>query len=292
MFNKATRKEIKLRLAIIGPSGSGKTFTALKIGSLLAKKLAVIDSEHGAASKYADMFGFDVMELESHNPTKYIQGIEEAEKAGYDVLVIDSFSHVWMGVDGILEMVDKFSKRTGNSYTAWSSATPIQRQLVEAILKSKLHVICTMRAKTEYLTGTDENTGKMTVKKVGTAPIQRKGVEYEFDIVADMDLDHNLIVSKSTRCQELDGAVIPCPGDKFANTLKDWLSGSDKETIQEKHSKLYTVAVEMLERMTLDKKELFDVWWKNNQTKLKQEEYELIDRIYTKRLTEIAEANQ
>jgi hypothetical protein len=50
------------------------------------------------------------------------------------------------------------------------------------------------------------NGAKKTVKKLGMAPIQRQGMEYEFDIVADMDIDHNMIVSKS-RCFAVAAAV-------------------------------------------------------------------------------------
>ena len=48
-------------------------------------------------------------------------------------------------------------------------------------------------------------------------------MEYEFDIVADMDLEHNFIVSK-TRCRALDGAIINKPGVELAKTILDWLT--------------------------------------------------------------------
>src|SRR5437868_1621038 len=52
-FKKATRKQARLRMALIGPAGSGKTFTALKIAHYLGKRIAVLDTERGSASKYA-----------------------------------------------------------------------------------------------------------------------------------------------------------------------------------------------------------------------------------------------
>jgi len=60
----------------------------------------------------------------------------------------------------------------------------------------------TMRAKTEYVQEKNEKTGKVSVRKVGMAPVQRDGLEYEFDVVADLDQDNNLIVGK-TRCPSL-----------------------------------------------------------------------------------------
>src|SRR4051812_36581442 len=105
-FQKAVKTRARLRMALIGPSGSGKTFTAIKVGEELAGqgKVAVIDSERGSASKYADLFTFDALDLESHSPKDYIECIDAAEAEGYTVLIIDSLSHAWMGKDGALEM--------------------------------------------------------------------------------------------------------------------------------------------------------------------------------------------
>ena len=224
-FRRATKQQAKLRMALIGPSGSGKTYTALRIASHLGTRVAVIDTERGSASKYADKFSFDVLELDSFHPQQYIDGIKAAEAEGYDVLIIDSLSHAWAGKDGALELVDKAAKRmqSGNTFAAWRDVTPLHNALVDAMLQSRLHLIVTMRAKTEYVVEKDERTGKTVPRKVGLAPIQRDGLEYEFDVVADMDLDNNMIVSKS-RCEALTGAVIAKPGEDVANILRAWLS--------------------------------------------------------------------
>lgn len=226
-FKKATKFASKLRLALAGPSGSGKTYTALTLATALAGggEVAVIDTERGSASKYADLFTFDVQELESFHPNNYINAIHEAEQAGYAVLVIDSLSHAWNGPGGLLEQVENITKRSTskNSFNAWGEATPLQNRLIDTITRSKLHIICTMRTKTEYVLEPNAN-GKMTPRKVGTAPIQRQDVEYEFDVYADMDSDNTLIVHKS-RCTELAGAVIAKPDGQVAEALKRWLAG-------------------------------------------------------------------
>ena len=224
-FKPATKEQSKLRLAIMGPSGSGKTFSSLQLGRGLGVKIAVIDSERGSASKYADLFQFDVCDLENHAPQTYVKAIKEAEAAGYDVLVIDSLSHAWSGKDGALEQVDKAAKRSqsGNSFAAWREVTPHHNALVDAILQSKCHVIATMRTKTEYTLEENEK-GKKVPKKIGMAPVQRDGVEYEFDVVADMNLEHDLIVTK-TRCHLIDGLIVNKPGNELAATLKGWLDG-------------------------------------------------------------------
>ena len=227
-FKKAVKHEAKLRMAIAGPSGSGKTYTALRVGTALANggKVAFLDTEHGSASKYADIFSFDVMELAApFHPRRFVEAIKAAEQAGYTVLVLDSLSHAWNGAGGLLDIVDQIAKRTktANTFAAWKDATPIQNSLVEGLLSADLHVIATMRSKQDYVMDSD-NQGRTKVRKVGMAPIQRDGFEYEFDVFLDMDIDNNAIVAK-TRCPALAGKVFAKPGEGLAGTLAEWLTG-------------------------------------------------------------------
>lgn len=225
MFKPATKVQSKLRLALYGPSGSGKTYTALRIAKGLGGRLAVIDTERGSASKYAgDLVSFDVLELDSFAPATYVQAIQAADALGYEVLVIDSLSHAWMGKDGALEQVDRAAKRSssGSSFNAWREVTPMHNALVEAILQSRCHIIVTMRSKTEYVLETNER-GRQAPRKVGLAPVQRDGLEYEFDVVAALDDEHNLVVHK-TRCAALDRLVVQHAGEEVGQRLRAWLS--------------------------------------------------------------------
>lgn len=230
MFKRATKSQAKLRMALMGPSGSGKTYTALTLATALAPgRVAVIDTEHGSASKYGDQFTFDVLELSDYHPKHYIDAIAAAGEAGaYDVLVIDSLSHAWNGAGGVLELVDKAARRSEskNTFAAWRDATPLHNQLVEALLAVPLHLLVTMRSKTEYVLEKDERTGKTAPRKIGLAPIQREGMEYEFDVVAEMDMQNTLMVTK-TRIPRLAGKVIPHPGAPLATTLSDWLEDGE-----------------------------------------------------------------
>ena len=121
LFKKAERKQSKLRLGLNGPSGSGKTYSALLIAKGLGSKIAVADTEKGSASLYSDLFQFDTLEISPpFTPEKYIQAIEAAEKEKYDVLIIDSFSHAWMGEGGVLEqkaLLDQNPK--SNQFANW-----------------------------------------------------------------------------------------------------------------------------------------------------------------------------
>ena len=188
MFTRATKDAAKLRLALIGPSGSGKTFTALSIAQHLGDRVALIDTEHGSASKYADLFRFDTAKITSFDPINYINYIEGSSGAdgsiSYDVLIIDSLSHAWKGKDGVLQQVDAAAKRNhGNSFGAWRDVTPKHNDLIDAMLRCPCHLIVTMRAKTKYAMEEVERDGrkKTVVRKLGMEAIQREGLEYEFD---------------------------------------------------------------------------------------------------------------
>lgn len=223
-FKKATKTKAKLRLALVGPSGSGKTYTALAIAQGLGQPVAVVDTERASASKYADVFAFDTLELETFSPQMYIDAIHAAGKAGYGVLVIDSLSHAWMGTGGALEQVDTIAKKSQSrsSFNAWREVTPLHNAMVDAILRAPMHVIVTMRAKTEYVLEKDDR-GKTVPRKVGIQPVQRDGMEYEFDVVGDITEDHDFIVGK-TRCPALADKVFKRAGADVASILTGWLT--------------------------------------------------------------------
>ena len=222
-FHKAERRKAKLRLGITGPAGSGKTYGALLVGMGLGGKIAMIDTENGSGDLYSGLGDYDVCTIEApYTVQKYLTAIEEAEKAGYDVLIIDSLSHAWAGEGGLLDMQGKIadSSRSGNSYTAWRQVTPLHNKLVEAMLASKCHVIATMRSKTEYVQEKGDN-GKTIIRKVGLAPVQRDGMDYEFGTVFDLGLNHAATVSKD-RTSLFDGDVFTL-SKETGEKLKAWL---------------------------------------------------------------------
>lgn len=252
-FAKATKKAAKGRIAIDGPSGSGKTYTSLMLARVLGERVAVIDTEHGSASKYADMFEFDTLHLNRYSPTVLIEALGAASGAGYDVVVIDSLSHFWMGTDGMLEQVDKAAKRSGgHGMSGWKEMRPVERQMVEALLAYPGHVICTLRVKTDWVEG-ENSRGKRQMLKVGTKAEQREGLEYEFDLVASMDLANELTVIKS-RCPALSGEIVGRPGRDFAETFKGWLDDG-----VEAGPSAYEQVLDQIQAAA-DKEQLFVAW--------------------------------
>lgn len=226
LTHKVERRARFLRMAVLGPTGSGKTYSGLAIGSSLAElsggRLVVIDSERGSASLYADEFDFAGIELERFSPDDYIAAINLCEGEGFKTILVDSLSHAWAGRDGALEMVDRYAAKDPkkNSFDAWRKVTPKHNELVDRLLTVRAHVIVTMRTKMEYVQEKDDR-GKTVVRKVGLQPVQRDGLEYEFDVAGDMDHENLLEISK-TRCKALKGKSFLRPGKELARTLHGW----------------------------------------------------------------------
>jgi hypothetical protein len=230
-FRKAERTQARLKIALTGPSGSGKTFSGLIIAAGIGKKIAVVDTENRSASLYADMdkgplvgISFDTLEIEPpYTIPKYLEAIEAAEKGGYDVLIIDSISHAWAGEGGLLDKKTALDARGGNSYTNWATITPEQERFKARILQADMHIICTMRSKQDYVLE-DNEKGKKAPKKVGLAPIQRDGMEYEFTTVLDIAMDHNAVASKD-RTGLFDGQVFK-PSKETGVKIMKWLKAA------------------------------------------------------------------
>jgi hypothetical protein len=227
-FRPAVKRNAKLRFAVAGPGGSGKTYTLLKLATLLGGRIAAVDTEHGSMSKYADLFQFDVMELDSFDPAIVPDLIAYVAAQGYSTLITDSWSHFWMGEGGELDQVDAITARSksNNSFAAWRHVSPKHNRMIDAMLSAPIHILVSMRTKNEWVVEKDERTGKTAPRKIGLAPVMRDGVEYEFDVCGDMDVENTLAVTKS-RCPALNGKVIQKPGQEIAEALLGWLGSSN-----------------------------------------------------------------
>lgn len=229
-FRKAQRTNAKLRLAITGTAGSGKTFSSILIAHGIGGNIALIDTENGSGDLYSHLCNYNICNLNApFNPRKYIQAIHEAEQAGYNTVIIDSLSHAWNGQGGILDIQGKLAeaKYRGNSYAAWKDVTPLQNALVDCILASPCHIIATMRSKTDYAQ-TENERGRTEIRKVGLAPVQREGMDYEFTTVFDLSQEHIAIASKDRT--GLFGDIPFTVDTHTGEILRDWLnSGTEAQ---------------------------------------------------------------
>lgn len=220
--------QAKAKIAIVGPAGSGKTYTALVTAKELGSKILVIDTENRTSAKYVKQLGpYDIMALPDYSIRTYTEALDHvAAMQTYDVVIVDSLSHAWAGKGGALEQAEQAkTKYNGNKFAGWADVTPLQNRLVDTILNYPIHLIATMRMKIEYALVTDDR-GKQVPQRLGMGIIQRDSFEYEFDIIGQMDTDHNLIITK-TRCFELDGFIASKPNGQMGQAISRWLSDGE-----------------------------------------------------------------
>lgn len=258
-FTKAVKEKLYTRIALAGPSGSGKTMTSLIAARELVGpegRILLVDTERRSASLYADLHDFDTVDFEApYDPRELIALLDAATREGYDAVIIDSLSHFWVGDGGLLDIVDQAG---GSFQKGWKAGTPIQNKMVEKVLSYPGHIIATMRSKTTYVVNE-----KNQPEKVGTAPVQREGMDYEFTVVLDIDRKHNITVDKS-RCPELTEVGV-FPGTqtaKYMRLLADWLDGGAVPTIAQKDAKVgvWKQLVELGWSMEDGKAEAARVW--------------------------------
>lgn len=239
---KASRKKAKLRLGIAATAGAGKTMGSLLVAFGLTGdwgKVGLVDTESGSGELYVDhkVPGTTTVIGEylywridpPYTIAKYIEGQKALEEAGCEAIVLDSTTHAWAGAGGLLDKQGKIAAKSGNSYTAWRDVTPDHNLFVETMLSSPAHIIATMRSKTEYVLETNEK-GRIVPRKIGMAPVQREGMDFEFTVMLDIDANHMASATKD-RTSLFDGEFFklsPETGKKLA----DWLNkGTETQAI-------------------------------------------------------------
>ena len=224
-IRKAQRSATRLRALVKGPSGSGKTYGGLLLAKGLGGRCLVIDTEQGSSDRYEGLHQFDVIDLRPpFKPEAYIEAIQAGEEAGFDVIIVDSVTHEWSGAGGCLELVDALAaaKYRGNTWSAYSEITPRHRAFIDAMLRSRAHIIATARSKTE--TAQVDEGGRKKVVKLGMKAETRDGIEYEFDVVFDLVHDGHFATVDKDRTGLFSGDPEPI-AVATGLRLRDWLAG-------------------------------------------------------------------
>ena len=228
-FRPANKDGFNATVAIQGPSGSGKTWTGLSIASGLAEggRFAVIDTERGAAALYVNDLDvtFDTLPMHRYDPRDLQKALAAAAQAGYPVVMVDSLSHYWKGTDGTLDQVEKAKvKYGGNKFAGWKDGTPLQNEMIESLIAYPGHVVVTMRSYVHWVLENGSPVNK------GMRAEQRKGIEFEFGVAAEMDEANRLRFIKS-RCPSFRGLVLNQPDGArdIAKPYLDWLRDGGKE---------------------------------------------------------------
>jgi hypothetical protein len=226
-IKKATRSAVKIKIFLAGPSGSGKTDGALALAKAFAgadARICVIDTERESASYYADRYEFDTLALDAPYTTdRYVEALGIAVAAGYDVVIIDSITHQWSGVGGILERKEQLDSRpNSNSFTNWAKFTPETERFRNALLEAPVHLIACCRAKQEYVLGDGDGGRGKKVQKMGLKPEQRDGLEYEFGVALQLQMDHKAEATKD-RTGVFEGKIADLKNPNVGRALRAWL---------------------------------------------------------------------
>lgn len=164
---------LTVTLGLSGASGTGKTYSALLVARGMAEAVAgqgapigYVDTENRRALHYKDAFPemmhFDMKAVDGKGqmigfgPERWIEVIDAAEAAKLPVLVIDSFSHAWEGVGGVLDLhaqaLDRItggndSLKDKRSQLAWAEVKPRYRRLIDRIVRAQCNIVICTRAK-------------------------------------------------------------------------------------------------------------------------------------------------
>lgn len=223
------RKRAKIKMALQAPSGGGKTHSALILAKGLTggdlSKVAIVDTENGSADLYSHLGKYNVLTLSPpFTPEKYIEAMTICEKAGMEVIILDSISHAWD------ELLDFHSKLAGNSFTNWSKVTPRQKAFVDKMLQTNAHIIATMRTKQDYVL--NQKDGKFVPEKVGLKSVQRDGLDYEMTLVFDIDIKHFATCSKD-RTNLFTGKPEFIITEKTGESILDWCNSGAETTLED-----------------------------------------------------------
>ncbi|HDR7391246.1 TPA: AAA family ATPase [Bacillus toyonensis] len=210
---EAKREKMKAVIGFIGCSGSGKTGSSLLVAfgmmqeaypnlseEELWKKIGVIDTEHERSKLHVGLvYGetkignfLHINFTPPYTTERYNEAVQVMKKAGAEVLIIDSLSHNWQGEGGIIETHGEMS---GNSFQNWGKLSSETTKLIKTLTQNNVHILATLRTKTEYVVEPDGN-GKMAPRKVGTKPVQKDEMEYEFMLNFVIDIEHVASTSK------------------------------------------------------------------------------------------------
>lgn len=228
-FKPATRKDVRIKMALSGSSGAGKTLGALLIAKGLVsdiKTIGVFQTEPGRAQCYLKDIGeFQVMEVSPpFDPGKYMEGIEEAVKAGIKCLIIDSASDEWAGLGGALDMHQAATDVVKNSFAAWKNVTPRHEAFFNAVLAAPIHIIATVKKKSDYVLEQNEK-GRQVPRRVGLKDIAREGTEYRWMLQFDLDQESNTAMVVKDNTGLFQGGEAFVITEDTGRKIRDWCLG-------------------------------------------------------------------
>lgn len=199
----ATRQGVKPLIGFYSESGCGKTYSSLLLARGLvgpSGKIVMVDTESGRGSLYADVLagGYDVLELrEPFSPQRYIEAIQVVERSGAAVGVLDSGSHEWEGLGGVLDMAGDREQKSGKpGLHNWREPKMEHAKFMLKLLQSPLPWIICLRAKHKTKQGKNQQGRTEIVKDEFTTPIQADDFIFEMTCHGEIMQDHSFRLTK------------------------------------------------------------------------------------------------
>lgn len=198
----AQRQSIKPLIGLYAESGNGKTYSALLLARGMAGpsgKIVMGDTESGRGSLYTDVLpgSYETFQFDSpFSPARYIKAIEAIEQSGAAVGILDSGSHEWEGMGGVLDMAAENESSSGRAgLHNWKKPKMEHALFVQKLLRCSVPLIICLRAK--YKTRQTKDNGKtVIVKDDKTTPIQADDFIFEMTAHAEILPDHSIILTK------------------------------------------------------------------------------------------------
>lgn len=264
----AARRRVSLITILAGATGSGKTLTALLLARGLVggrqndHKIKAIDSESGRLLFYAPAegekpgdftFGFMYGEIKApFTPEAYGEAIVAADTEDTEVIIVDSFSHVWNGDGGcddihedVLDRIagTDYGKRTALSVGAWKEPKLRHKRLVSRMLQCRAHLIICLRAeeKMRMETVTEEGRKKTVITAAKDLPVnERWGLICEKKLPFEATISLLFVADKPgfpipLKLMEQNKAAVPLDrpvGEKTGLDLAAWARGGGPKTPQ------------------------------------------------------------
>jgi hypothetical protein len=240
----ATRVGINPLIVAYSESGCGKTYSALLLARGMAGasgKIVVADSESGRASLYADVLpgGFETFDLAApFAPARYVEAVDAIESSGAAVGIIDSGSHEWEGIGGVLDMAGEIEQRTGKTgLHCWKAPKFEHAKFVQRLLRTKIPIIVCLRAKYKTRQTKNEQGKTVLIKDEATSPIQAEDFIFEATCHFEILQNHSIILTKCSHpslrdCFPKDKTTPIMVGHGMA--LAEWCNAAGKPPVAKK----------------------------------------------------------
>lgn len=233
---EAVREAVPALIALWGFSDSGKTYSALRLGRGLVGpkgKIVVIDTENKRAKLYAGLFGgWQHIDMQPpFTPQRYTAAFDAARRAGANVIIVDSMSHVWEGEGGVLDQADA---STSKGLMKWKAPKTAYKRMTNALFRSPVHMIFCVRAKEKFVQQLDSR-GKESIVSAGHVPICDNRFIYEMTVAAHMESGTRCPLGPVKAPDPIARAIVPGEyiAEECGEKIAAWLAGGapvDHET--------------------------------------------------------------